>query len=551
MTTPNPLTLTFDPRTIEHLGVRMYSHVPNAVAELVANSYDADATTVKVRIGSNQSITVEDDGHGMSRKEVAEKYLRIGRNRRRAEQSAMTESGQRRVSGKKGLGKLALFGIGRTVEMETTRSGFPEATRITMSYQDLIESKGDYKPIEQPLRLDADKHGTKVVLTDLRRKTPIDSDKLAASLSRLFNYADTNFSLIVVDSGSNEIEVSRERRLGSLEREFTWSFPEQMTDEDSFLADRRASGIIISTTKPLRNTPRGITLYSSGRLVNEPEFFGASESSHAYSYLTGYLDVDFIDDLDDDVIATDRRALVWDSPEMEELRKSLANLLTRIGREWRTKRSEERKNKTLERIGVSTGSWTESIMSTESREAVKTLLDHVSSEELNLTVDQEVTLTKDIQRLAPPYADYVWRRLHPKIKSASRTHYEKGAYHTAIIEAIKAYVALTARLSDLPRNNEQTLFNEAFGDKGVLTVFKRDQGGIEFTEQTVTNINRGQQNLSTGIHAAFRNPISHEEIKALQDSGALTYEDCLDALSILSYLMRRVEGAEKRRRPPK
>lgn len=70
-----PLTLKFDPRTIEHLGVRMYSHVPNAVAELVANAYDADATRVEVRIGVDRSIAVVDDGHGMSRDEVADKYL--------------------------------------------------------------------------------------------------------------------------------------------------------------------------------------------------------------------------------------------------------------------------------------------------------------------------------------------------------------------------------------------------------------------------------------------------------------------------------------------
>ena len=37
------LRMSFDPQTIEHLGVKMYSQIPNAVAELIANSYDADA----------------------------------------------------------------------------------------------------------------------------------------------------------------------------------------------------------------------------------------------------------------------------------------------------------------------------------------------------------------------------------------------------------------------------------------------------------------------------------------------------------------------------
>lgn len=37
------LIMSFDPHTIEHLGVKMYSVLPNAIAELIANAYNADA----------------------------------------------------------------------------------------------------------------------------------------------------------------------------------------------------------------------------------------------------------------------------------------------------------------------------------------------------------------------------------------------------------------------------------------------------------------------------------------------------------------------------
>lgn len=539
-----PLTLSFDPRTIEHLGVRMYSHVPNAVAELVANAYDADATLVEVLIGADRSITVKDDGHGMSRQDVANKYLRIGRNRRRTEDSTMTESGKRRVSGKKGLGKLALFGVGQVVEVTTTRAGSPDATGITVFYQDLIDSEGDYKPREQSSAVDAAAHGTTVVITELRRKTPINSEELATSLSRLFNYTDADFRLVVVDLKLNKtIEVSRERQLESLHREFTWKFPECFTDDDAFLAEKNVHGIIVSTTKPLRNAPRGITLYSDGRLVNEPEFFGASESSHAYSYLTGHLDVDFVDALEEDLIATDRRALVWDSPETEELRRSLAELLTRIGREWRTKRSEERSARARQKTGISTEEWTKSIKSDELRSSIMKILEYVSSEELDLTAEQQADLTKTIHHLVPEHADYVWRRLHPRIQKASKSAYERGAYHSAVVEAIKVYASIVAKRSGLSRNKEYQLFNKAFGDKGALTILNNHLKDINITKETAEDIERGQQFLSTGIHCAFRNPISHEAVEALQNSGILTYEDCLDALSILSYLMRRVDGA--------
>lgn len=42
------MKLSFDPITIEHLGFETYSHLPSAVAELVANAYEADATDVRV-----------------------------------------------------------------------------------------------------------------------------------------------------------------------------------------------------------------------------------------------------------------------------------------------------------------------------------------------------------------------------------------------------------------------------------------------------------------------------------------------------------------------
>lgn len=41
--TDKHLKMNFDPQTIEHLSVKMYSHIPNAIAELIANSYYADA----------------------------------------------------------------------------------------------------------------------------------------------------------------------------------------------------------------------------------------------------------------------------------------------------------------------------------------------------------------------------------------------------------------------------------------------------------------------------------------------------------------------------
>ncbi|WP_334666774.1 ATP-binding protein, partial [Streptomyces cyaneofuscatus] len=74
--------LKFDPKTIEHLGVKMYATLPPALAELISNAYDADASSVTVEFqeqnGNPKAITVIDDGIGMSSDDIQKKFLVIG-----------------------------------------------------------------------------------------------------------------------------------------------------------------------------------------------------------------------------------------------------------------------------------------------------------------------------------------------------------------------------------------------------------------------------------------------------------------------------------------
>ncbi|WP_227719084.1 ATP-binding protein [Neisseria gonorrhoeae] len=78
------LKMSFEPTVIEHLGVKMYSHTVPAIAELIANAYDACATEVEVRLFDKpeHKIVIKDNGIGMSFDEINDFYLRIGRNRR-------------------------------------------------------------------------------------------------------------------------------------------------------------------------------------------------------------------------------------------------------------------------------------------------------------------------------------------------------------------------------------------------------------------------------------------------------------------------------------
>ena len=540
------LVLRFDPQTVDHLGAKMYSHLPNAVAELVANAYDADATTVFITIGDRE-VVIEDDGHGMSRAQVADRYLRIGRNRRHEMHSDMTESGKRRVSGKKGLGKLALFGIGKRVHLSTTRDGSPSVTEVTLDYDEMMQAEREYRPLEAQSLSVVEEHGTTVRLSVLKRTTPVDPADLADSLSRLFNFVDDDFQVMVIGADGSAHEVTPDRRLGTVNVEFEWNFPEALDNEsDADMIGKGLRGRIVSAKKPLRQGLRGITLYVNGRLANEPEYFGASESSFAFSYFTGYLELDFLDEIEPDVIATDRRAIDWDTDTTMRLRDWLQRLMLRLNQEWRRRRTEAGRRSIESGLGMTTRDWIGSIKAPEQRQ-VEALVEAVTSDDVALETDQQGRILELVKEIAPPYAEYVWRHLHPEIQSATRAYYEAGNYYTAVVEAIKRYVnSVRAKHADLSKMAEYNALQAAFSEKGKLDVFKRFLDSNPFSVDTGKNVQAGQQGLSVGILQGFRNPLSHEEIVKLEVSGAFTNEDCLDALAIVSHLTRRLDGASVR-----
>ncbi|MDZ4840048.1 MAG: ATP-binding protein, partial [Bacteroidota bacterium] len=70
------LTLRFDPNTIEHLGVSLYSRLPSVLSELVSNSWDADADNILIEFTDDEitkEIVYSDDGIGMDFNELNEK----------------------------------------------------------------------------------------------------------------------------------------------------------------------------------------------------------------------------------------------------------------------------------------------------------------------------------------------------------------------------------------------------------------------------------------------------------------------------------------------
>ena len=125
--------MTISLNVLNHMGLNLYSNTPAVLAEVIANSWDADATNVDVVFDiENKTITVTDDGCGMNRNDVNSKYLYVGYQKRprdsTAEGQLLTPKHHRPPMGRKGIGKLSLFSIANEIRVYTrVAGGEPEA----------------------------------------------------------------------------------------------------------------------------------------------------------------------------------------------------------------------------------------------------------------------------------------------------------------------------------------------------------------------------------------------------------------------------------------
>lgn len=90
---------------------------------------------------------------------------------------------------------------------------------------------------------------------------------------------------------------------------------------------------------------------------------------------------------------------------------------------------------------------------------------------------------------------------------------------------------------------------KVFGkDNAILSVSSnyKKKNGTDFSNSTKENVEEGQKFMSAGMMSGVRNPIAHEEIAELKESGLFTENDCLDMLSLLSHLCRRLDDAVKK-----
>ena len=230
-------TMSININVLNHLGINLYSNIPAVLSEIVANSWDADAENVHVVFGDDKTITIADDGVGMTLEDINNKFLLVG-HPKRENNNILSIRHQRLYMGRKGIGKLSMFSIAKTIDVITRKDEQINAFRMNVdAITRAIKGDGNsYNP--EPIDVAEDvlsSDGTKIILRDLKRNiSKATPDYIRKRIARRFSVIGTEYKFRVYVNGS---EVSIEDRDYYEKLNYIWYYG----DESSVFADYATS----------------------------------------------------------------------------------------------------------------------------------------------------------------------------------------------------------------------------------------------------------------------------------------------------------------------
>ncbi|MHB8618152.1 MAG: ATP-binding protein, partial [Chloroflexota bacterium] len=380
---PTAYELRISRLTIDKLGVKLYDKVSAVVAELIANSYDADATQVRVDlplgtelaskgdlptqpIDKGYEIVVWDNGHGMTPDEARAHYLRVGRDRREhPEQGARSRTKRRPVMGRKGIGKLAPFGICRRIEVLSSGGqmvagqGY-QTTHFYLDFEEIVKDNDEPVPLEVGLEDGSYQpaSGTVIRLTSFLSKRVPDSETFHRQVATRFALAADDFAIRLRDTRvkppedtpvkSYDVPVVEETRVDISEHPVT-------TDAGETFPVRGWLALAKSSYK--NEELAGVRIYARGKIVATTRDFeqpaGFTGEFTMRSYLVGEVHADWLDeDAGEDLIRTDRQSILWDSDPGQALRSWGAALIKKIAAASAKPRRERKSNLFMEQAKI-------------------------------------------------------------------------------------------------------------------------------------------------------------------------------------------------------
>ena len=362
----------FSLNVLNHLGRGLYRSFGTVVAEAISNSWDAEATEVRITLNQkNKKLIIEDNGKGMDEDDFRYKFLKIGYSRR---DDPKNKPKTRNPLGRKGIGKLAMLSMSKKVVIVSKQKEADIVGALIDNDQldEVIdrESPNDnrkYKlediSIEDRSIRKEYISGTKIIFKDVKSRfnnTEILRKYMALQFNFMFSYglSQEKFKVFV-----NDEEITEKDLKGLNDKtQFIWFFGEEhenlknryqnlqetaTMEKNTFQFDGKdilVKGFIASVKNPnnlkLKGANEefrtGVNLFSNGRMRQENLLETVSRARLVENYLYGEVHVDDFD-LDENIDRfTSGREGIQDTDLMyEKFKKYLGELiLLQIVRQW-------------------------------------------------------------------------------------------------------------------------------------------------------------------------------------------------------------------------
>ena len=376
----NKYTMRISRLTVDKLGVKLYDKVSAVLAELIANAYDADAQNVTIHAPMGKylagkangqvqdkgfEIKIEDDGAGMTPDEMQAFFLVIGAERRTdPRRGGVSKRFSRKVMGRKGVGKLAPFGIckvmevisagGNRIEEGNGKAGH-RTSHIILNHADIIavgdEPDEPYQPQVGPKDGTlSEAPGTVISLRDFDYRRVSEIDTLARQIAQRFGIQSQKWRIALRDNdgtsndhvvGAFDVETMPNTRINFLEKGKVagpdgadlQGIDAGFTHEEAF---HLVTGWMGYSKAPYRDElMAGVRIYCRGKIAAQSTVFnqpaGFTGEHNIRSYLVGELYADWLDE-GEDLIQTDRRDILWSSELAAALQEWGQQVVKRIGK---------------------------------------------------------------------------------------------------------------------------------------------------------------------------------------------------------------------------
>lgn len=167
------VSFSSDSQLLQELGERLIATRKVALGELIKNAYDADATECHIWLENDgNTLSVQDDGHGMTESEFREFWMTIATPNRNREPTSRRYN--RQVTGSKGVGRFAVRTLGLKLELRTVAyyEDDDEYLRLVANFdwEDFERGSGlDEMDVDYRIEGDAtsEEEGTKLQITNL------------------------------------------------------------------------------------------------------------------------------------------------------------------------------------------------------------------------------------------------------------------------------------------------------------------------------------------------------------------------------------------------